>query len=89
MMFRVGENLRKLESSHILTGMVKDSLQFSEKFKISVPPNLEIPAPEILPGNWENKIWRGSSLAKSPGCFCRGPGFSSLHVHGGSQPFVT
>lgn len=49
MMFRVGENRRKLESSHILTGIKKDSLKFSKMSKIYVPPNLDIPVPGILP----------------------------------------
>lgn len=60
-MFRVGENLRKLESSHILMGMKKDSLKFSKKFKIYIPTNPDIPVPGILPKNCENGIRRGGS----------------------------
>lgn len=60
-MLTVGENLRKLESSHILTGMKKDSLKISKKFKIYVPLNPDIPDPGILPKNCENGIWRGGS----------------------------
>jgi hypothetical protein len=36
-----------------------------------------------------NQGQREGSAAKGTGCSCRGPGFSSQHLQGGSQPSVT